>query len=84
MVDLTLDARNNRKSYPAFQQFLASQRPPTLVLWGKNDPIFGPAAAEAIHRIVLDSRLTLFDTGHFALEEDGTAIASEITDFFAR
>jgi pimeloyl-ACP methyl ester carboxylesterase len=57
MVDLTLDARNNRKSYPAFQQFLGSQRPRTLVLWGKNDPIFGTAAAEAIHRLVPDSTL---------------------------
>ncbi len=31
-----------------------------------------------------DAELHLFDTGHFALEEDGAVIASLMRDFLAR
>lgn len=84
MVDLTLDARNNRRSYPDYQAYLADKRPKTLVIWGKNDPLFGPAGAQAIGGLVPGSRVSLYDTGHFALEEYGAEIAMEIIEVFAK
>src|SRR5262249_47606495 len=37
-LDLFYDYRNNVASYPRWQEYLRSHRPPTLVVWGKYDP----------------------------------------------
>jgi pimeloyl-ACP methyl ester carboxylesterase len=50
-------------------------------VWGKNDPIFGPAGAEAFKRDLPDSEVHLLETGHFALEEDGEVIAQLMIRF---
>jgi hypothetical protein len=36
--------------YPAFQEYFRASRPPLLAVWGKNDPFFLPAGAEAFGR----------------------------------
>jgi len=43
-------------------------RPPLLAVWGKNDPLFIPAGAEAFRRDIPDAEICFFGTGHFALE----------------
>jgi pimeloyl-ACP methyl ester carboxylesterase len=86
LIQLSLlhDYQNNVPLYPAWQSFLRETQPPTLILWGKNDPFFTEAGARAYLRDLPNAELHLFDTGHFALEEDGPAIASIILDFLGR
>jgi len=83
-LDLFYDYQFNLDGYPAFQQYFRDRKPPTLIVWGKNDVIFGPAGAEAFLRDLPDAELHLLDTGHFALEEDLDTIASLIRDFLGR
>jgi pimeloyl-ACP methyl ester carboxylesterase len=83
MVDLQLDIPNNVASFPAWQAYLRQHQPRTLVVWGKNDPIFLPAGAEAVRQEVPDAAVHYYDTGHFALEEDHVDIARQINTFFA-
>lgn len=81
MLDLFYDYRTNVERYPEWQSYLREHRPPTLVMWGRNDPYFTLAGAEAIQRDVPQAVVHLLDTGHFALEDHGAFIASEIRSF---
>ncbi|MFB7947501.1 alpha/beta fold hydrolase [Kitasatospora phosalacinea] len=81
---LALDYHANVELYPVWQRWLREHRPPTLVLWGRNDPFFLPAGAEAYRRDVPGAEVHLFDTGHFALEECAPEIAPLIADFLDR
>ncbi|MFE2726742.1 alpha/beta fold hydrolase [Kitasatospora sp. NPDC059327] len=83
-VELALDYHSNVALYPAWQEWLRTHRPPTLVLWGRNDPFFTEPGARAYLRDVPDAELHVLDTGHFALEELLPAIAPLIDDFLAR
>lgn len=47
-------------------------------MWGKNDPFFTVAGAEAYLRDIPKAELHLLDTGHFALEDSAEFIAREI------
>jgi len=75
---------SNPPLYPEWQQYLREHRPPTLIVWGKNDQIFPADGAHPYLRDLPDAELHLLDTGHFALEEDGAVIAELMTDFLAR
>lgn len=83
-LELQADYGNNLTKYPEWQAYLRRYQPPTLVVWGKNDPIFGPKGAEAFRRDVPAAEIHLLDTGHFALEEDANVIADYIDDFAGR
>jgi pimeloyl-ACP methyl ester carboxylesterase len=83
-LDLFYDYQFNLEAYPAFQEYFRAHQPPTLVVWGKNDEIFGPAGAEAYRRDLPDAEVHLLDTGHFALEEDLEFIAGRIREFLSR
>jgi pimeloyl-ACP methyl ester carboxylesterase len=83
-LDLFYDYQFNLDDYPAFQQYFRERKPPVLIVWGKNDEIFGPAGAEAYLRDLPEAELHLLDTGHFALEEDGDLIAEKIREFLGR
>lgn len=80
-LDLILDYRTNPALYPAFQKYFREYKPPTLAVWGKNDPHFLPAGAEAYRRDNPDTKVVLYDTGHFALETHATEIGEEIRLF---
>jgi pimeloyl-ACP methyl ester carboxylesterase len=82
-LDLILDYRSNVALYPKFQEFFRTYRPPTLAVWGKNDPFFVPPGAEAYRRDNPDAKVVLYDTGHFALETHATEIGREIKSFLA-
>ncbi len=75
---------SNPPLYPAWQEYLRTHQPPTLIVWGKNDAIFPDAGAYPYKRDLQDLEFHLFDTGHFALEEDGAEIAKLMRDFLAR
>jgi pimeloyl-ACP methyl ester carboxylesterase len=83
MADLFYDYQTNIQAYPTWQAWLRERRPPTLVAWGRNDPFFTVAGAEAFRRDVPDAQIHFLDTGHFALEEDDATIASLVGDFLA-
>jgi pimeloyl-ACP methyl ester carboxylesterase len=83
-LDLFYDYRTNVDLYPKFQQFFRERRPPTLIVWGKNDVIFPAPGAQAYLRDLPDAELHLLDTGHFALEDKGDEIAALMKDFLGR
>jgi pimeloyl-ACP methyl ester carboxylesterase len=83
-LDLFYDYRTNVARYPEWQAYLRTRKPPTLVVWGKNDPIFTPEGARAFQRDLPEAELHLLDTGHFALEEDLETIEALMKEFYAR
>ncbi|WP_436293824.1 MULTISPECIES: alpha/beta fold hydrolase [unclassified Variovorax] len=64
-----------------FHQYFRAHRPPLLAVWGRNDPFFLPAGAEAFPRDNPNARVQLLDIGHFALETHGYEIAEAIRRF---
>ena len=80
-LDLFGDYKSNVALYPAFQAYFRAHKPPLLAVWGKNDPFFLPAGAEAYKRDIPDATVRFFDTGHFALETHASEIAAAIRDF---
>jgi pimeloyl-ACP methyl ester carboxylesterase len=83
-LDLFGDYQSNVALYPKFQDYIRARRPPLLAVWGRNDPFFLPAGAEAFKRDNPDAEIHLLDAGHFALESHAAEIASIIRDFLAR
>jgi len=67
-LDLFYDYQNNVKSYPVWQQWLRDYQPPLLVLWGRYDPSFTVAGAEAYRRDVPSAEVHILDAGHFAMD----------------
>ncbi|MGO9985712.1 MAG: alpha/beta fold hydrolase [Rhodomicrobium sp.] len=83
-LDLFGDYKSNVALYPDFQAYFRKQRPPFLAIWGKNDPFFLPAGAEAFKRDIPGAEVRFLDTGHFALETHCDEIAAAIRDFLPR
>src|SRR3954452_16786578 len=80
-LDLFGDYKSNVALYPDFQAYFRKHRPPFLAVWGRHDPFFLPAGAEAFKRDIPDADVRFFDTGHFALETHCNEIASAIREF---
>jgi pimeloyl-ACP methyl ester carboxylesterase len=80
-LDLLGDYKSNIALYPSFQEYFRTHKPPLLAVWGKNDPFFVPAGAEAFKRDNPHAVVRFFDTGHFALETHARDIAESIRDF---
>ncbi|RUP18927.1 alpha/beta hydrolase [Methylobacterium sp.] len=80
-LDLFGDYASNVALYPEFQAYFRAQRPRLLAIWGRNDPFFLPAGAEAFRRDIPDAQVCFLDTGHFALETHAKAIAEAIGSF---
>lgn len=80
-LDLVLDYASNVRMYPQFQAYFRQQQPPLLAVWGKNDPYFLPAGAEAWKRDLPEADVRFYDTGHFALETHGETIIPAIRAF---
>jgi len=83
-LDLFLDYASNVAFYPRFQEYFRSKQPPTLAVWGNNDPFFLPPGAEAFKRDNPGAEVRFFETGHFALETHAQEIANAIRDFLGR
>lgn len=83
-LDLFGDYKTNLAAYPRFQEYFRTHRPPTLAVWGKNDPFFLPAGAEAFRRDNPDAEVHLVDAGHFPLEAHLDEIAGVILGFLSR
>jgi pimeloyl-ACP methyl ester carboxylesterase len=82
-LDLFGDYKSNVALYPTFQKYFRTHKPRFLAVWGKNDPFFLPAGAEAFKRDNPGAVVRFFDTGHFALETHAPEIAGAMRDFLA-
>ena len=83
-LDLFGDYQSNIALYPKFQEYIRTYRPPLLAVWGKDDPFFLPAGAQAFTRDHPNAEVHLLEAGHFALESQGPEIAAIIRDFLER
>ncbi|MDX3775424.1 alpha/beta hydrolase [Chromatiaceae bacterium AAb-1] len=83
-MDLLLDYGQNIRQYTQLHEFFRRYQPPTLAIWGKNDPFFTPAGAEAFKRDNPKAEVHFLDTGHLALETHGKEIAAGMLEFLNR
>lgn len=83
-LDLFYDYRTNLPLYPQFQAFFRDRKPPTLIVWGKNDKIFPEEGAHPYLRDLPEAEFHLLDTGHFALEDKLDEMAPLIRSFLDR
>jgi pimeloyl-ACP methyl ester carboxylesterase len=80
-LDLAYDYRTNVAAYPRWQAYLRERRPPTLVVWGRHDPIFSLDGANAIRRELPATQLHVLEAGHFALNDEPDRIAAHVRAF---
>jgi pimeloyl-ACP methyl ester carboxylesterase len=80
-LDLFYDYRTNVASYPTWQKWLQKTQPRLLVLWGRYDPSFQVAEAEAYRRDVPSAEVKVMDAGHFALDTKLDEIAAAVEIF---
>jgi len=83
-ADLFYDYKSNVASYPNWQAWMRRHKPPMLVVWGKFDPSFALAGANAYRRDVPDAEVHVLDAGHFALDEKVDEIAAHMRRFLAK
>lgn len=83
-LDLILDYARNIEQYPEVHAYFRRYQPPTLAIWGKNDPFFIPAGATAFRRDNPTAEIEFLDTGHFALETHGNDITGKVHGFLDR
>jgi len=83
-LSILYNAKRDLDVFDDWQEYFRKHQPPTLITWGKNDGIFTVEGAELFKRDIPSAELHLFDTGHFALEEDLEEMASLIRDFLGR
>jgi pimeloyl-ACP methyl ester carboxylesterase len=82
-LDLFLDYANNVKLYPKFHEYFRRAKPPLLAVWGKFDPYFIPAGAEAFRKDIPQATVMFLPTGHFALETHLEEVVSAMREFLA-
>jgi len=83
-LDLFADYKTNVAAYATFQKYFRKYHPPTLAVWGKNDPFFLPKGAEAFRRDLPDAEVHFVDAGHFPLEAHLDEVVRIIHAFLAR
>ncbi len=82
--DLIFDYQNNVALYPKMQAYLRKNQPKLMAIWGKNDPSFIPAGAEAFKNDLPNAIIKFVDSGHFALESHHKEIAEAIKNFLLK
>lgn len=83
-VELLFQYQDNVANYPKWQEYLKADQPPTLIVWGKNDPFFVVDGVDYFKSNLPKAEVHLYDAGHFALETHGPEIADRIRDFVCR
>jgi len=82
-LDLFGDYKANVAAYPRFHEYFRAHRPPMLAVWGKHDPFFVPAGAEAFRRDLPNAEIRFVDAGHFPLETHLDEVAGIIRAFLS-
>jgi pimeloyl-ACP methyl ester carboxylesterase len=83
-IDLLENYKTNVASYESWQAAFRAHQPKTLIVWGKKDPFFVPAGAEAYLHDLPNAKLVWLDSGHFVLDENLDTVAKEIRSTFAQ
>jgi pimeloyl-ACP methyl ester carboxylesterase len=84
-TEITYDYPSNFRRYAAWQAYLRKYRPPTLVIWGKGDPLFTVDQSRCYAaNNPRNSTTKYFEGGHFMLEEHAHEAALDILEFTAR
>ncbi|WUJ69499.1 alpha/beta hydrolase [Kribbella soli] len=52
---------------------------PTVVIWGRQDPVLPLAAARAAHELIPESKLVVIDSGHSPHTSNPGAVAEQLT-----
>jgi pimeloyl-ACP methyl ester carboxylesterase len=73
--------KTNFAQYEKWHTYFKIHQPPTLIVWGKYDPIFIVPGAEAYLRDIPKAQLHVLEGGHFLLEEQHQAVARLIKQF---
>lgn len=81
-MDLFYDYRNNVPLYQGWQKLLKDRQPKTIIFWGQNDPFFTKEGGEAYLKDLPKAEMHRLDAGHFALEDCGDYIATNIRRFY--
>jgi pimeloyl-ACP methyl ester carboxylesterase len=84
MSRLLMNMEANFPHYPEWTAYLRERQPKALILWGRNDPLFTPAAPEALKQALPEAGLRYFDGGHFMLDEYAGEVARAIIETFSR
>ena len=84
MSRLFMNLTTNIQYYSEWTAYLKDRKPKTLVVWGRNDPLIVPAAAEFVKQVLPAAELRYYDGGHFVLDEYVEAIADAIIETFSR
>jgi pimeloyl-ACP methyl ester carboxylesterase len=82
-LDLLENYKTNVALYDRWHAAFREHQPKTLIVWGKNDPFFIPAGAEAFLTDLPQAKLVWLDSGHFVLDENAEQVAAEIKTVFA-
>lgn len=82
--DLIFDYQNNIAAYPIWQSWLRAHTPSTLVMWGKYDPAFTVAGADAFKKDLPEADIHILDAGHFAMDTKLDEVASFTRAYMAR
>lgn len=83
MSRLFMNLTTNIQHYPEWTAYLKDRQPKTLIVWGRNDPLILPAAAEFVKQVVPAADLRYYDASHLALDENVEAIAEAINETFS-
>jgi pimeloyl-ACP methyl ester carboxylesterase len=81
-MDLFYDYRNNVTLYPAWQEFLRSYQPQTIIFWGQDDIFFTREGGEAYLQDLPEAQMHRLDSGHFAVEDCLDHIAANMHRFY--
>jgi pimeloyl-ACP methyl ester carboxylesterase len=83
-LDLLYDIRTNAPTVKSAQDYLQAQKPPTLVVSGKNDILFTGENQERYREVVPKAEIHLTDSGHCALADKTEEISNRMHDFLGR
>lgn len=76
---------SNFERYEEWHAYFRRYQPPTLVIWGEGDFVFGVPGARAYQKDLQTLELQLLEgAGHFALETHAPEIAARMRDFLNR
>ena len=78
-----MNLTTNIPHYPNWNAYLKERQPKTLIVWGRNDPVFTRAAPEIVKQNVPSAEVRYFDGGHFVLDEYADTIAEAIIETFS-
>lgn len=83
-LSILYDTKANLDLYETWQVYFRKHQPPALIVWGKNDGIFTLEGAQLYKKDLPRAEFHVFETGHFALEEELDAITHLMRDFLER